>query len=69
MDEQRHFHIETYVEGLVRSGVPHQEAKQRAKLEFGAVQSGSKRNAGRRAASIFSKLFLGTFAMVCARSH
>jgi predicted permease len=38
MQDELHFHIEAYAEDLVRSGVPHQEAMRRAKLEFGAPE-------------------------------
>jgi predicted permease len=38
MDEELHFHIEAYAQDLVRSGVPHQEAMRRAKLEFGGAE-------------------------------
>jgi len=38
MRDELHFHIEAYAEDLVRSGVPHQEAIRRAKLEFGAAE-------------------------------
>jgi hypothetical protein len=45
MDEELHFHIEAYAEDLVRSGVPHQEAMRRAKLEFGGTERGMPRGA------------------------
>ena len=38
MNEELHFHIEAYAQDLVRSGVPHQEAMRRAKLEFGGAE-------------------------------
>ncbi|MDQ1387555.1 MAG: putative transport system permease protein [Acidobacteriaceae bacterium] len=38
MRDELHFHIEAYADDLVRSGVPHQEARRRAKLEFGAAE-------------------------------
>jgi len=38
MDAELHFHMEAYAEDLVRSGVPHQEAMRRAKLEFGGAE-------------------------------
>lgn len=37
MDAELHFHIESYVEDLRRSGVPQEEALRRARLEFGGV--------------------------------
>jgi predicted permease len=38
MHHELHFHIEAYAQDLVSSGVPHQEAKRRAKLEFGGAE-------------------------------
>jgi putative ABC transport system permease protein len=38
MDAELHFHMEAYAEDLVRSGVPHQEAMRRARLEFGGAE-------------------------------
>jgi putative ABC transport system permease protein len=38
MDAELRFHIETYAEDLVRSGVPREEAMRRARLEFGALE-------------------------------
>lgn len=39
MDSELRFHIESYCEDLVRSGVASQEAKRRAQLEFGSVEA------------------------------
>lgn len=38
MDAELRFHIETFAEDLVRSGVPRQEAMRRARIEFGGVE-------------------------------
>ena len=35
MDEELQFHLETYVEQLVRDGIPREEAYRRAHVEFG----------------------------------
>ncbi len=39
MDTELRFHIEAYIEDLVRSGTPRAEAERRARIEFGAVES------------------------------
>jgi len=39
MEAEVTFHIESYAEDLVRSGVPQQEASRRARLQFGGVES------------------------------
>jgi putative ABC transport system permease protein len=38
MDAELRFHIEAYAEDLERSGVAHQEAMRRARLEFGGIE-------------------------------
>jgi predicted permease len=38
MDTELRFHLEAYADDLVRTGVPHQEALRRARLEFGAIE-------------------------------
>jgi predicted permease len=37
MDEELRFHLESYVEDLVRAGVPRGEAERRARIEFGGI--------------------------------
>ena len=37
METELRFHIETYVEDLVRTGVPREEASRRARVEFGGL--------------------------------
>jgi len=39
MENELRFHIERYAEDLVRQGVPITEAKRRAQVEFGAIES------------------------------
>jgi putative ABC transport system permease protein len=39
MDAELRFHMETYAEDLVRSGVPRQDAQRRARLELGGVEN------------------------------
>jgi predicted permease len=38
MDAELRFHVESYAEDLVRSGVPRAEAVRRARLEFGGIE-------------------------------
>src|SRR5580692_8932913 len=38
MDAELRFHVEAYADDLIRSGVPHEEALRRARLEFGGVE-------------------------------
>ncbi|MGH9158882.1 MAG: ABC transporter permease, partial [Vicinamibacteraceae bacterium] len=39
MDEELRFHLDTYVEDLVRAGVPPSDARRRAHIEFGSVDA------------------------------
>ena len=39
MSEELHFHLEQYTEDLIREGVSPEEARRRAKLEFGGVNT------------------------------
>jgi predicted permease len=39
MEEEARFHIETYAEHLVRSGVSQEEAMRRARIQFGGIES------------------------------
>ncbi len=39
MDSELRFHIETYIDDLVKSGVPREEANRRARIEFGNIES------------------------------
>ena len=38
MDAELRFHIEAFTEDLARRGVPREEARRRARIEFGAVE-------------------------------
>src|SRR5256885_750176 len=38
MDAELRFHIDTFAEELIRSGVPRQEAMRRARIEFGGIE-------------------------------
>jgi macrolide transport system ATP-binding/permease protein len=38
MDAELRFHIEAFIEDLVRNGVPQQEALRRARMEFGGIE-------------------------------
>ena len=38
MDAELRFHIETFAEDLVRSGLTHEEAMRRARMEFGGIE-------------------------------
>ena len=38
MDAELRFHIEAFTEDLVRSGVPREEARRRARIEFGGIE-------------------------------
>lgn len=39
MESEVRFHIESYAEDLIRSGVPQQQAMRRARIQFGAIES------------------------------
>jgi putative ABC transport system permease protein len=39
MDAELRFHVETYAEDLIRSGIPRTEALRRARLEFGGMET------------------------------
>src|SRR5262249_21907693 len=39
MDAELRFHVDCYVEDLVRSGLDRTEARRRARIEFGAVEA------------------------------
>jgi hypothetical protein len=39
MEAEVRFHIESYAEDLVRSGVPEEQAMRRARIEFGGIES------------------------------
>jgi putative ABC transport system permease protein len=39
MDDEMRFHLETRMEALVRSGIPREEARRRAQIEFGCTEA------------------------------
>src|SRR5580693_3353493 len=39
MDHELRFHIESYVDDLVKQGVPREEAMRRARIEFGGTET------------------------------
>ena len=39
MDNKLHFHLERYTEDLIRQGVSSEEARRRARVEFGAIEA------------------------------
>jgi putative ABC transport system permease protein len=57
MDEELRFHIETFAEDLIRSGVPRQEALRRARVEFGAVERVKEEGREARGVSFIDELF------------
>ena len=56
MDSELRFHIEAYTEGLVRTGVPRQEATRRARLEFGGIDRAKEECREARGANIMETL-------------
>jgi len=56
MDAELRFHIQTYSEDLVRSGIPRQEALRRATLEFGGAEKIKEECRDARGANFFESL-------------
>ena len=56
MDAELRFHLESYTEDLVRSGVPRQEALRRARLEFGAIERAKEECREARGADLFDSI-------------
>ncbi len=52
MDAELRFHIEAYAQDLIRSGVPHEEAQRRARVEFGGVERAKEECRDARGANI-----------------
>ncbi len=65
VNEELRFHIESYADDLMRSGMPHAEAERRARAELGSVAAARRMRArpGERAASTN---YAATSAMLCA---
>jgi hypothetical protein len=53
MDAELRFHMEAYAEDLMRSGLLHQEAMRRARLEFGGVERAKEECREARGLSFF----------------
>ncbi|MGC1616958.1 MAG: permease prefix domain 1-containing protein, partial [Candidatus Acidiferrum sp.] len=56
MDAELHFHIETFAEDLVRSGVPLEDAMRRARIEFGGVERVKEEGREARGARLVDEL-------------
>jgi hypothetical protein len=56
MDQEMQFHLESYTEDLVKSGVPRREARRRARLEFGGVEIAQDSCRESRGIHIFDEL-------------
>jgi hypothetical protein len=57
MTEELRFHIQQYTDDLVRSGVAHQEAARRARVEFGSLNSAQEECREARGLRPFDELF------------
>ena len=57
MDTELRFHLEAYVDDLVRGGVPRQEAMRRARLEFGGLERAKEECREARSATFMETLF------------
>src|SRR6266403_5484091 len=57
MDAELRFHIEAFVEDLVRNGVPRAEALRRARIEFGGVERTKEECRDARGISFIDSLF------------
>ena len=62
MDAELWFHIETYAEDLMRRGVPAEEARRRARLEFGGIENAKEECREARGVHIV-EIFLAGFAL------
>ena len=56
MDQEMQFHLESYTEDLVKSGVPRREAERRARLEFGGVEIAQESCRETRGIHIFNEM-------------
>jgi putative ABC transport system permease protein len=56
MDTELRFHIETFAEDLIRSGMPRQEAMRRARIEFGGIERVKEEGREARGAKIMETL-------------
>ena len=56
MDAELRFHVETFAEDLVRSGVPREKALRRARIEFGGMERAKEECREARGVSLFDGL-------------
>src|SRR6266849_10634738 len=56
MDAELRFHMEAYAEDLVRSGVAHEEAMRRARVEFGGIERVKEEGREARGANLIDNL-------------
>ena len=56
MDAELRFHLETFAEDLMRSGVPREEAMRRARIEFGGIERVKEEGREARGAKIMETL-------------
>src|SRR5580704_18569405 len=57
MDAELRFHIETFADDLVRSGVSREEAMRRARMEFGGIERVKEEGREARGVRFFDELF------------
>jgi hypothetical protein len=68
LDSELRFHLERQVADYIAAGMPPDEARRRARLEFGAPEGISRKIAANRAARTSSKLSSKIYASECACS-
>jgi len=56
MDAELRFHLDAYVEDLVGSGVPREEAMGRARIEFGGIERAKEECRDARGMNIIESL-------------
>jgi len=56
MEAELRFHIETFAEELIRSGVPREEAMRRARIEFGGIERVKEEGREARGVSLLDQL-------------
>ena len=56
METELRFHIETFAEELIRSGVPREEAMRRARIEFGGIERVKEEGREARGVSLLDQL-------------
>src|SRR2546430_6281135 len=68
MDAELHFHIEAFAEDLARSGVPREEALQRARIEFGGVERAKEECRDRKSTRLNSSHSQISYAVFCLKN-